>query len=93
MQSKSPTLTQSPTLYGDAINASLQVSFSQWQILEQSIALGWICDHYYITYTFKLTRGFLLQAALADSSLPYMGSMHVGSVSPDQAPMSPMDSR
>lgn len=25
MQSKSPTLTQSPTLYGDAINASLQV--------------------------------------------------------------------
>ncbi|CAL8078311.1 unnamed protein product [Orchesella dallaii] len=56
MQSKSPTLTQSPTLYGEAINASLQ-------------------------------------AALADNSLPYVGSVNAGSVSPDQAPMSPLDAR
>ncbi|CAG7830633.1 unnamed protein product [Allacma fusca] len=56
IQSKSPTLTQSPTLYGEAINASLQ-------------------------------------AALADSNMPFVGSMNVGNVSPDQAPVSPLDPR
>jgi forkhead box protein P len=56
IQSKSPTLTQSPTLYGEAINASLQ-------------------------------------AALADSNMPFVGSMNAGNVSPDQAPVSPLDPR